>query len=223
MTAAATPPLVPDRLASGRLIDLAACPRDFDFHVEIALPLGRIGRFAGQAADAEGSAYSVGEHSVRGGEALYRETGSASAALAFLLHDAHEVLGGDFKRPFVDLIELIAARDGLAPGGLVRRAIEAAKAEIDAAIHAAAGLAWPLPAEWTLAVRQMDERMAAEEMRRFWPDAPLPGAYRQLARVPGPAPHQPCWSPRWAADQWMERFHSWSAARAVAAGEGDAS
>lgn len=226
-------PMVPDRLASGRLIDLAAPADDFDFTVEIAGPLGRVARFAGQTPEAP---YSVAEHSVRGADAILAELlgspaleggdqgagdergrlGAAQAshaAFAFLLHDAHEVLGGDVKRPFVDLCELIAARDGIAPGGQLRAVIDAAKAHLDAALAAGAGLPWPLPAHVRLVVGDMDERMAAAEMRHFWPAAPLPPDYEKRKPVaiadwarPGAVPP---WSWQRAAAEWITRFDRW--------------
>lgn len=202
-------PLVPDRLATGRIVDLADPPLKFDWLDEIARPLGRIARFAGQAADRDGAPYSVGEHSVRGARAIVEETHDDGAGLAFLIHDAHEVLGGDVKRPFMDLAELIAARDGIAPGGEVRRVIEAAKSHLDRAIHAAAGIPWPLPSHVALIVRDMDERMAAEEMRRFWPALALPEAYRRLRGVPwSPGPNEACWPVELAAALWMEELCS---------------
>jgi hypothetical protein len=217
------PPLVPDRLASGRVIDLAAMPPGFDWAIEIAAPGARIARFAGQVPD---FIYSVAEHEVRGGDAIMAErldldvSERRLVACAFLLHDAHETLTGDAKRPFVDLVEMLAARSGLAPGGLVRRAIAEAKNHLDAAIFRAAGLPWPLAPSTAAIVADMDERMAAEELRRFWPRLPLPPAYAERARVVVPdwrgrlAHDATPWEWPRAAAEWMDRFNRWAPVKA---------
>ena len=245
----ASGPLIPDRLASGRLIDLADPPEDYDWMTEMAGPAARLNRFAGQTPDL---CFSIAEHQCHGADTILAEMLAAAglepdqlaslvrrakrdrdlrrllraaliAALAFLIHDQHETLGGDVKRPFTDLCELIAARLGLAPGGVFRQIVQAAKGHLDAGIHAQAGVPFPLPPAIRVIVHAMDERMAAEEMRRFWPDAPLPAAYRALAPIPREAwpveGYVPVvWSWPRAQAEWITRFNRWRAALGELAG-----
>jgi len=223
-------PLVPDRLATGRIIDLANPGGEIVWLHEMAGPAARLNRFAGQIPDMQ---YSVGEHEVRGASAIFREQlaeidadglhagpvyrarliEALIAALAFLLHDQHETLGGDVKRPFTDLCDLLAAQNGLAQGGVFRKIVDQAKYRLDVWIYGEAGIDFPLAPLILKIVSAMDERMAAEEMRRFWPDTPLPLHYRDLKRIAladWPMGHAPTvWEWPHTQAQWIEHFNRW--------------
>jgi hypothetical protein len=205
------------RLASGRLVDLLALPRDIDFAAEIAAPLARVARFAGQCP----LFYSVAEHCVRGADAILAEKQAPAyvairAAFAFLLHEDHEALAGDLTRPFVELVAALEIGDlgGKASDLRIRAAIDRAKKYISAAVHTQAGLAWPLSREVADLVKEMDNRMLAEEQRRLWPGPSEPDpAVAHLPPVEIPewrtTGEVSCWSPARAAGEWMTRFNKW--------------
>jgi uncharacterized protein len=143
------------------LLDLAAVkPEDIDF-AEMANALSKIARFNGINAQ---SAFSVAQHSVMGADSLHRETGDALLAGYFLLHDGHEYVIGDITRPAVALIDhhIRKASGKAGQASLAKQALAAAKAEIVAAIFAAAKLP-PLAGMAARQVGEMDERMCAAE------------------------------------------------------------
>lgn len=192
------------RTATGRAINLAYLPETFDVRKEIAEPLARTRRFAGQCP----VPYVTAERCCHGSDAIRAEVpgwGGWLVALYFLLHDDHEAVAGDGTRPFVKLAEL------LSPGVQVGAAIEKAKRHVSGGIHRAVGLAWPPPAAAAAIVKDMDDRMLAEELRRLWPPG-SPDAFPDHPPVDVPAwrglaPGEIVpWSAARAADEWMARF-----------------
>ncbi|MGJ8570461.1 MAG: hypothetical protein ACSHXI_07160 [Hoeflea sp.] len=80
----------------GSVRDLAAPdPLEIDFFA-MANGLSKLARFSGSNP---GIAYSVAQHSVMGAEAAFKETGDATLAALFLLHDGEEHLLGDKSSP----------------------------------------------------------------------------------------------------------------------------
>lgn len=162
---------VPAFRATGALIDLTALTAaDIDF-AEMANALSKIARFNGIN---RGIAFSVGQHSVMGADALYRETGDAILAGYFLIHDGHEYVIGDVTRPTLQLIDLYIARQaGLAHAAaaqsFAKLALNAAKADIDKAIVEAANLP-PLSRVpiYARQVKEMDERMCVAESKALF-------------------------------------------------------
>lgn len=159
---------VPAYVSDGSRIDLADFRADQVDIREMAAALSRIARYCGMA---RGAAFSVAQHSVFGARALIEEGRDPITAAGFLLHDGHEYLFGDWPRPAVRLVET-----HMPPGSRIdlRAAIHIAKASIDAAIFAAAGL--PAPADWPKAqwkiVEQMDRRMRQAEGLHLFGDQP---------------------------------------------------
>ena len=159
--------------ASGRAFDLVEpMPGMVDFEVDIPEALARIPRFTGHV---RGGAYSVAQHSVIGANALQQETGRRDLAAAFLLHDAHEAYIGDIATPIGPALADLAVH--ASPMGVnadlhVRRALHLMKAQLDRAIHDAAGIEWPLPDDVARAVKEMDLRMLATERRQVLGPAP---------------------------------------------------
>lgn len=159
-----------------RLIDPS--PEDIDFDVDIAGELSRLARFTG---DIRGGAYSVGQHSVVGGDVLMVETGDPELAAAFVLHDAHEGPIGDIATPAQDAInwhlqeilfehglsDLVNSIPKIAGSELFKRALKRLKGDLDKAIYRAAGMRWPLPHSIVQQVRIMDLRMLAAEVDAF--------------------------------------------------------
>jgi hypothetical protein len=189
-------PTVPAFLPDGDVIDLARpLPADIDF-ADMASALSKIARFNGIY---RGPAYSVAQHSVMGADALFAETGDAVLAGYFLLHDGHEYLIGDWTRPAIDVLahhaQAFCGQDertaGLKQfvGHALRRAVEAAKIAVDAAIFLAAEIP-PLermPA-YRRQVTDMDERMLrAEGLALFGQKAArhLPAADLPAPRLTG--------------------------------------
>lgn len=115
--------------------------------LDIAAQLAKICRFGGACT----TFYSVAQHSVEVAELLPPEWQGYG-----LLHDAHEMIVGDITSPVKQAIHAVYHRK--APLDiLVRR--------IDAAIHHAFGLAYPLPPRIEAAVKLADLTMLATERR----------------------------------------------------------
>ena len=147
---------------SGRLWPLLAPRPDDVVWPDIAESLAKICRFGGHTR----LHYSVAQHSVLVADLL------PPALRAYgLLHDAHEAFLGDITRPM--RMALAALGEGAALDELTRRA--------DAAIHAAAGLPWPLSPADEAAVKAADTIALATEARDlmmgrqgFWDFLPPP-------------------------------------------------
>jgi len=168
--------------SSGRAFDLVSpSSDDVNFETDIAEALARIPRFTGHVRSGP---YSVAQHCVIGAHAIYRETQRRDIAAAFLLHDAHEAYIGDIATPAA---EALAAYGGLialnnsgteaaGKGGmrLVESALKLLKRRLDAAIHEAAGIIYPLPDDVREAVKLYDLRMLATERRQLLSGAPKP-------------------------------------------------
>lgn len=206
--------MIPCFRPDGTLMDLAApVPSDIDWR-GMAHALARTIRFNGGHPDRP--SVSVAQHCVMGADALFAETGDALTAGFFVLHDGHEWRFGDFTTPAASLLaEIFAMTHGgsaFADAERARRAVLAAicdaKAMLDAAIFAAAGLpppsAWPLDAQ--ALVSDMDARMAAAEALEIWGKAAfcaMPGS-----RLPAPrlARRLAPWGAEKAAEEWLARL-----------------
>ena len=198
--------------ASGRAFDLAA-PRaeDVNFEIDVAEALAREPRFGGHVRS---GAYSVAQHCVLGADAILATTGSLELARAFLLHDAHEAYCKDIPSP---LAAAFAGRVGALVNAhfaeawaerVFPRALREMKAEIDGAIHAAAGATWPLAPEIAEQVKAWDLGMLATERRQLLGPSPKPWHPSvedvKPARLRGRITVWP-W-PR-AADEWRMRLY----------------
>lgn len=207
-----------------------------DVAADIAAPLAVLARFCGhQRANRDSGStpprlYSVAQHSVIGADAILEETGDVAAALAFLVHDAHEALIGDITSPAA--VALSCLVDGAVNIGLGRTAaitvrnaigqtafeaaIDALKLRIDLAMRALAGLPAQLPAPVSRLVAAMDRRMLDLERRQLlgsprrpatvagiWPDAIITAAPVRIRGALTP------WRHGRAADEWMQRFTAW--------------
>ncbi|WP_243368896.1 hypothetical protein [Microvirga solisilvae] len=169
--------------ASGRAFDLLnPSADDVNFEVDVIPSLAKTGRFACHGP-VESDAYSVGQHSVLGAHALYRDTGSKEMAAAFLLHDARESYIGDNISPMQRALAAYAgqiARDELGeraqPGGkrLVELAFQLMGHQVDAAIYTAAGITYPLPPDVAAKVKEYDLRMLKAEILQLLVKPPKP-------------------------------------------------
>ncbi|MGV2980231.1 hypothetical protein ACERNI_08495 [Camelimonas sp. ID_303_24] len=158
--------------SKGRAFDLLnPTPEMVDLKVDVAEALARIPRFGGHVMSGP---YSVAQHSVIGADAIMAKTRDRSLAAAFLLHDAHEAYIGDQTTPVQ--WAMTAHLDDLKPGAgrLYAMALRHAKARIDAAIYAAAGIAWPLPAATQQIIKQTDLIMLRTERDMLLGPSPTP-------------------------------------------------
>lgn len=202
--------------ASGRAFDIIM-PRkeDVDFEVDIPEALARIARFTGHIRSGP---YSVAQHCVIGADFLFSATHRHDLAIAFLLHDAHEAYIGDISTP---VAAAIAERtsDEYADAGIhvrniaaarSRRALATIKDDIDAAIHTAAGIAWPLSHGARAVVKNMDLRMLATERRHLL--GPSPRKWDDIHEDTEPLPLRgriKVWPWTRAADEYRARLHAY--------------
>lgn len=146
------PPRAWQRMLSGRRLDLLD-PSPLDVEIDdIARGLARVARWNGQTTGTH--AFSVAQHTllvdqVAGMTAPWLD---ASGRLAVMLHDAPEYVIGDLISPFKVLL------------GGEYKAIEA---RLLAAIHRRFGVAAPLPARATAAIKAADRIAAYYEATRL--------------------------------------------------------
>lgn len=143
---------------SGAPIDLVdPSPAQVDFR-EIAWSLAHVNRYCGHPQ----KPVSVGLHTLIG----LKLAPDALKGL-WLLHDAHESRLGDTTSPMKEATIAVAmARFGEAVAEAIRTVRLDLEAAHDAAIHAAAGLALPTPAQKG-ALREIDNVALATERREF--------------------------------------------------------
>lgn len=162
-------------------------PADVSFR-DIAEGLAKACRFAGQIP----VFYSVAQHSVVVAEMLPPE-----ARPYGLLHDGHEAFVGDMISPVKATLAILGG--GAAWNAMVGR--------LDAAIHAAAGLPWPPPANIAYMVKRADIVALATEYRDVNVRAPMAAMAitlpPPLARVITP------WPWHRALDAYVDRLRRW--------------
>lgn len=155
---------------SGGEIDLLEpTPAQFDMG-EIAEALANICRFSGRVS----RMWSVAQHSV-----LMADHASPEARAYCLMHDAKETAIGDTPTPTkraqllvlagLDMPSIDAREERMrrALHGLLVERQRAFEDRIDAALHRAAGLAWPPPPSVVDEVHDLDLRALATERRWF--------------------------------------------------------
>lgn len=207
------------QISTGHLVDLISPDlRRIDVRRDIAEPLAALARFNGhmERRHPKGHIWSVGQHCVVGAKAMLAETDNPLAALAFLLHDAHEAFIGDIPTPVARALAYEVTLDGgVTAGVFVRAALMRIKHRLDLAIWRLAGIA--LPPQWTLdLVTEMDHRMLAAEARQILgvaeADLPSWGAGLHLAEAK-PVRHHGAltpWSQKRTADEWMALWTAWT-------------
>lgn len=200
-------------------------PSQVDFE-EVAESLGKLARFNGHTAGYPG--YSVAQHCVLGAEELAHDMGHPlnepymqpkRMAALFLLHDAHEAYCGDITTPVVAALDHIRWPDGPESKfglkhGLVKQLVADLKYRLDVAIHAAAGVDLPTPAERAV-LHNWDQRMMAAERLAFMVGEPEPWPGMSVE----PAPVFPededsrfsdcLWEPEVAAREWLWAFEQY--------------
>lgn len=142
-------------LTDGRLFDFTnPDPGLIDLR-EICDVLSVTPRFNGRARFADGSVYSVAQHSLLVADIVANVSpGDKAAYLWALLHDAHEAFTGDLTTPLKHAI------------GLQR--VERIKADIDHAICEAVGFDWRHRSEVRYLVSRCDQIAFSTEVERFF-------------------------------------------------------
>jgi 5'-deoxynucleotidase YfbR-like HD superfamily hydrolase len=158
-------------LPSGKCVDLLDPDPQLICFEDVAEQLAKINRYNGAT---RGVTYSVAEHSVRGARYLRAHYDDSHAAY-FLLHDAHEAFIGDDATPKKRAIAAVAQLKFGTLHQVIVDAFQSIERGLDVAIHAAAGLAYPLPADIARVVKVYDRVMLATE-------------WRDLMRCPEPFP-----------------------------------
>jgi hypothetical protein len=138
---------------------------------------------AGRILDAGRHTYSVAQHGVLG-----TRLSSKRAKPYFLVHDAHEGIGGDDvtpkkkARPYhlrARLLRHFPLADVEKVLGEMRAADGAFEDTLMEAVHRAAGLQWPVPEEIEAEVKYIDRVMLLTEWHDLMPGA-VPEEYRTL-------------------------------------------
>lgn len=191
--------------ASGRAFDLIEPSPAMVHWPDIAEGLAKAARFNGQTP---GVTFSVAQHCILGADYLEDRAGP-EAALAFLLHDAHEAFLGDLPTPVKRALAEVAERSfpGRGAGEITRQAWKELVCRLDAAIYCAAGMAWPLPPNIAAIVKEIDASMLVTERARLMRTPPFPwGAEIEAATI---LPIRGKFSPLSAGDaqiQWLKRL-----------------
>jgi hypothetical protein len=149
-------------MANGKGVDLLAVrPEDIDFET-LAEHIAKEKRFNGAT---RGREYSVAQHLCIGTDAMLRDGASEVEAAYFLLHDVQEGLWKDDPTPKKRAIaERIQAKCGVLADD-IHDVLDGIVDEHDAAIHAAAGVAWPVTQEIARVVKYYDVVMFVTEWR----------------------------------------------------------
>ena len=151
---------------------------------DIAEHLAKINRFAGATT----VPYSVAQHCVLGSRAAPPELKGY-----FLLHDAHEYITGDPISPLKRALALISPTSA--------QALSDIQDNIDAAIHRAAALPWPINPREKHYIHQLDLRLLATERR----DLTTNSVAGMSHETPDPLPQIiTAWPWTSAADQWLD-------------------
>lgn len=159
-------------LANGQGIDLRfPTPTLYADWSWVAEHLAKEKRYNGATPDVE---YSVAQHSVLCCDAAQEMFGDPIVSAYALIHDVHEATLKDDTTPKKRAIAE-EAQDKL---GILADDILKVFNDItdrhDVAIHAAAGLPWPMPVETAKAVKLIDVTLFVTEWRDLMKDAPHP-------------------------------------------------
>jgi 5'-deoxynucleotidase YfbR-like HD superfamily hydrolase len=170
-------------LSNGKGLDLTnPTAADIDFDV-VAEHLAKEMRYNGAT---RGFAYPVGQHCVVGADAAFTDTGSRELAGYFLLHDGPEAFLKDDTTPKKKAIAEIAEAEFGVLADEILGTFALLTDRFDAAIHEAAGLAWPAPSSIRTAVKAYDEIMFVTEWRDLMRNTPHPNwdQYRNIHPLP---------------------------------------
>lgn len=203
--------------ASGKALALgrAVPPGAIDVRRDIAVPLGNTGRFGNQMPS--GVLYSVAQHCNIGSDWIVARYHDHRLALAFLLHEGHEAVLGDWTEPVLaamqqqlDSMRLQLGAD-IVPRISMREIKRRLADPIDRYLHEEAGLSWPLPSHMRELIHTIDRQMLLTERQhllahppRRWDEALERLQPLALKHRIKPMP------PAKAAENWILRFEQLS-------------
>ena len=191
-------------LANGRGIDLLEpTPADYaDFEWQ-AEHLAKEKRYNGATPGLE---YSVAEHSARGAQAILETDGNQQLAAYFLLHDVHEAVIKDDTTPKKRALATIAEEQFGTLASVIMEAFASLEGRHDAAIHAAAGLPWPVSPEMRTSIKLWDLRMFVTEWRDLMGDIEHPdwSPYEWVVPIAGKIEPWPWFEAR---TRWLSLAH----------------
>ncbi|MDP2410383.1 MAG: hypothetical protein Q8M26_08860 [Pseudolabrys sp.] len=170
-------------LSNGKGIDLTnPTAADIDFAV-IAEHLAKEKRYNGATP---GVQYPVAQHCVIGADAILRDTGNIELAGYFLLHDGHEAFLKDDTTPKKRALAAVADEKFGILSEEIMAAFDLLTDRFDAAIHEAAGLAWPPSDAMKAAIKTYDLVMFVTEWRDLMRglDHPNWDPYRGITPLP---------------------------------------
>lgn len=154
--------------ASGRRLDLLNPDPEQVSLGDIAHSLARLARFNGHTIGP--LPVNVADHS-RLVEQLLPVNAPPLLRLAALLHDAHEAYVGDVVRPLraamQDVLRHSHEMTWIDPINRIEHSVQAA-------IHQAVALPWPMPREWVEVIDTADTTALSIEGRMFLPDGDPP-------------------------------------------------
>ncbi|MFG1370732.1 hypothetical protein V5F32_00985 [Xanthobacter oligotrophicus] len=210
---------------TGRALDLMSpTAAMIDLEQDVAEALAREPRFGGHVRSGP---YSVAQHCVLGADCIERATGSVAVARAFLLHDAHEAYCKDIMTPLARALDArVYARilhrlgqrvpnirpevEEAVAAGVFADVLKGLKADLDRAIHEAAGHPWPLDPTIATKVAEWDLAMIAAERVHLMARAPKPWAASVERAAPARiAGRIAVWPWPKAADEWRARLHKY--------------
>ncbi len=158
-------------MSNGKGVDLLNVQAsDIDFSV-IAEHLAKEKRFNGATPGME---YSVAQHCCIGTEAILKAGGTEEEAAYFLLHDCHEALLKDDTTPKKKALAELAEREFGVLSAEILNAFDMLTDRVDAAIHEAALMPWPMSAENRRIVKLYDIKMFVTEWRDVMLGQPHP-------------------------------------------------
>lgn len=161
-------------LADGRSIDLLAPePSDFQPLDWAAEHLAKENRYSGATP---GICYSVAQHSVECARVAMVDLQDSELAAYLSLHDVHEALLKDDTTPKKRAIAAIAEKNFGLLASQVLAAFDSMTDRHDAAIHEAAGLAWPPSPYIQKQIKRIDRKLLVTEWRDLMGGADLPNA-----------------------------------------------
>lgn len=171
-------------LANGKSIDLTD-PKveDIDFCV-IAEHLAKEKRYNGATPRVQ---YAVAQHCVIGADAAFADTNDAELAAYVLLHDGAEAFLKDDTTPKKRALAAVAEASFGMLASDIMAAFDMLTDRFDAAIHAAAGLAWPPTPAMKAAVKSYDLALFVTEWRDLMGGIPHPNwdEYRSITPLRG--------------------------------------
>jgi hypothetical protein len=158
-------------LANGKGIDLLdPKPSDIDWDA-YAEHLAKEKRYNGATPDVE---YSVAEHICRGVDGIMAQTKNSLLAAYFSTHDVKEAALKDLTTPLKCAMAEIAQERYRIPPEHVIDSFALLEYRHDVAIHAAAGLPWPMTVEIAQQVKRWDLIMFVTEWRDVMQGRPHP-------------------------------------------------